>query len=305
MQKSPFYLLFSPDTKNEFSGNIKAPSLRLLRTPVAFSPSPRTRGLFAITAHQWPFRHHHPPVATAPSPSRQFQASNTAYHPHSDGEAPSRQFPASNTAYHPHSDGEAPSLRLLRTPVTSSPSSHTSSLFALTAHPWRRRPRRRGRSKLPTRHIIRTATARRRRYVCSAHPWPLRPHHPPVATAPSPSRPFPASNTAYHPHSDGEAPSLRLLRTPMAFFALIAHQWRRRGAVATFAPHTRSLFAIIIHQWPFRPHRTPVATAPSPSRPFPAHSNSNLDLIVNSVIPPTCDCVISVNIVQLIAKLFL
>ena len=285
MQKSPFYLLFSPDTKNEFPGNIEAPSLRLLRAPAAFSPSPRTRGLFAITAHQWPFRHHHPPVATAPSPSRQFQASNTADHP--------------------PSDGEAPSLRLLRTPVAFSPSSSTSGLFALTAHPWRRRPRRRGRSKLPAQHITRTATARRRRYVCSAHQWPFRHRRTPVATAPSPSRPFPASNTAYHPHSDGEAPSLRLLRTPMAFFALIAHQWRRRGAVATFAPHTRSLFAIIIHQWPFRPHRTPVATAPSPSRPFPAHSNSNLDLIVNSVIPPTCDCVISVNIVQLIAKLFL
>ena len=144
MQKSPFYLLFSPDTKNEFPGNIEAPSLRLLRTPVA-----------------------------------------------------------------------------------SSPSSSTSSLFAITAHPWRRRPRRRGSSQLPTRHITRTATARRRRYVCSAH------------------------------------------------------------------------------QWPFRHHRTPVATAPSPSRPFQAHSNSNLDLIVNSVIPPTCDCVIPVNIVQLIAKLFL
>ena len=65
MQKSPFYLLFSPDTKNEFPGNIVAPSLRLLRTPVAFSPSPHTsgdgalatfaphtRGLFAIIIHQ-------------------------------------------------------------------------------------------------------------------------------------------------------------------------------------------------------------------------------------------------------------
>ena len=167
--------------------------------------------------------------------------------------------------------------------------------------------------------------SRRRRYVCSAHqwpfrhhhppvaffaiiahPWPFRHHHPPVATAPSPSRPFPASNTAYHPHSDGEAPSLRLLRTPTAFSpsphtsgdgALavaavpsfqhgISSAQRRRGAVATFAPHTSSLFrhhrtpvaffAITTHPWPFRHHRTPVATAPSPSRPFQAHSNSNL-----------------------------
>ena len=116
MQKSPFYLLFSPDTKNEFPGNIEAPSLRLLRTPVAFSPSQHTRGLFAIIIHPWPFRHHRTPVATAPSPSRPFQASNTAYHP--------------------HSDGEAPSLRLLRAPVAFSPSQHTSGLFALIAHPW-------------------------------------------------------------------------------------------------------------------------------------------------------------------------
>ena len=213
MQKSPFYLLFSPDTKNEFPGNIEAPSLRLLRAPAAFSPSPRTRGLFAITAHQWPFRHHHPPVATAPSPSRQFQASNTAYHP--------------------HSDGEAPSLRLLRTPVAFSPSSSTSGLFALTAHPWRRRPRRRGRSKLPAQHITRTATARRRRYVCSAHQWPFSP--------------------SSHTSGDGEAPSLRLLRTPVAFspssstsglFALIAHQWRRRPRRRGRSQHTQTQILI-------------------------------------------------------------
>ena len=187
------------------------------------------RRRYVCSAHQWPFRHHHPPVATAPSPSW--------------------QFPASNTAYHPHSDGEAPSLRLLRAPVASSPSSSTRSLFAITAHP-----------------------------------QPFRPHRTPVATAPSPSRPFQASNTAYHPHSDGEAPSLRLLRTPMAFSpssstrgdgALavaavpsfqhsISSAQRRRGAVATFAPHTnglfalittRGLFAIIIHPWRRRPRR--------------------------------------------------
>ena len=145
MQKSPFYLLFSPDTKNEFPGNIVAPSLRLLRAPMAFSPSSSTRGLFAIIIH-----------------------------------------------------------------------------------PWRRRPRRRGRSKLPTQHILSPAQRRRGAVATFAphtsgffaiiiHPWPFRHHRTPVATAPSPSRPFPASNTAYHPHSDGEAPSLRLLRTPMAF----------------------------------------------------------------------------------------
>ena len=147
--------------------------------------------------------------------------------------------------------------------------------------------------------------SRRRRYVCSAHQWPFRHHHPPVATAPSPSWQFQASNIAYHPHSDGEAPSLRLLRTPMAFSP--SSHTRGDGE----APSLRLLrapvafFAITTHPWPFRPHRTPVATAPSPSRPIQAHSNSNLDLIVNSVIPPTCDCVIPVNIVQLIAKLFL
>ena len=142
-------------------------------------------------------------------------------------------------------------------------------------------------------------------FAITAHPWPFRHHRAPVATAPSPSRPFPASNIAYHPHSDGEAPSLRLLRTPMAFSP--SSHTRGDGE----APSLRLLrapvafFAITTHPWPFRPHRTPVATAPSPSRPIQAHSNSNLDLIVNSVIPPTCDCVIPVNIVQLIAKLFL
>ena len=123
-------------------------SFRLTRK-MSFREISRRRR-YVCSAHQWPFRHHCTPVATAPSPSR--------------------PIPASNTAYHPHSDGEAPSLRLLRTPVAFSPSSSTSGLFAITAHPWRRRPRRRGRSKLPTRHIIRTATARRRRYLNMAYP---------------------------------------------------------------------------------------------------------------------------------------
>ena len=192
MQKSPFYLLFSPDTKNEFSGNIKAPSLRLLRTPVAFSPSSSTRGDGALA------------VVAVPS----FQ--------HSISSAQRRRGAVATFA------------------------PRTSSLFAIAAHPWRRRPRRRGSSKLPTRHITRTATARRRRYVCSAHQWPFRHHHPPVATAPSPSWQFQASNIAYHPHSDGEAPSLRLLRTPMAFSP---------------SPHTRGLFAITAHPWRRRPRR--------------------------------------------------
>ena len=140
-------------------------SFRLTRK-MSFREISRRRR-YVCSAHQWPFRHHRTPVATAPSPSR--------------------QFPASNTAYHPHSDGEAPSLRLLRTPVAFSPSSSTRGLFAITAHQWRRRPRRRGSSKLPTRHIIRTATARRRRYVCSAHQWPFRHHRTPVAFSPSSS----------------------------------------------------------------------------------------------------------------------
>ncbi len=117
--------------------------------------------------------------------------------------------------------------------------------------------------------------SRRRRYVCSAHQWPFRHHHPPVATAPSPSWQFQASNIAYHPHSDGEAPSLRLLRAPVAsspsphtrgdgalavvavpsFQHGISPAQRRRGAVATFAPHTNGLFAIIIHPWRRRPRR--------------------------------------------------
>ena len=158
-------------------------SFRLTRK-MSFREISRRRR-YVCSAHQWPFRHHHPPVAF-------------------------------------------------------SPSSSTSGFFALIAHPWRRRPRRRGRSQLPTRHIIRTATARRRRYVCSAHQWPFRHHRTPVATAPSPSWPFPASNTAYHPHSDGEAPSLRLLRTPMAF--LPSSHTRGDGALAVAAvPSTLKL----------------------------------------------------------------
>ena len=189
------------------------------------------RRRYVCSAHQWPFRHHHPPVAFSPSLSTRGDGALAV------AADPSFQH---SISYHPHSDGEAPSLRLLRTPVAFSPSSSTRGLFAITAHPWRRRPRRRGRSQLPTRHIIRTATARRRRYVCSAHQRPFRHHRTPVATAPSPSRQFQASNTAYHPHSDGEAPSLRLLRTPVAFSP---------------SPHTRSLFAIIAHQWRRRPRR--------------------------------------------------
>ena len=129
--------------------------------PWPFPPSPRTSSLFAIIAHPWRRRPRR--RGRSQLPTRHIIRTATA-------PSPSRQFPASNTAYHPHSDGEAPSLRLLRTPVASSPSSHTSSLFAIIAHPWRRRPRRRGRSQLPTRHIIRTATARRRRYLNMAYP---------------------------------------------------------------------------------------------------------------------------------------
>ena len=199
MQKSPFYLLFSPDTKNEFPGNIVAPSLRLLRAPMAFSPSSSTRGLFAIIIH-----------------------------------------------------------------------------------PWRRRPRRRGRSKLPTQHILSPAQRRRGAVATFAphtsgffaiiiHPWPFRHHRTPVAFSPS-------------SHTSGDG-ALAVAAVP-SFQHSISSAQRRRGAVATFAPHTSSLFrhhrtpvaffAITTHPWPFRHHRTPVATAPSPSRPFQAHSNSNL-----------------------------
>ena len=220
------------------------------------------RRRYVCSAHQWPFRHHHPPVAFSPSLSTRGDGALAV------AADPSFQH---SISYHPHSDGEAPSLRLLRTPVAFSPSSSTRGLFAITAHPWRRRPRRRGRSQLPTRHIIRTATARRRRYVCSAHQWPFRHHRTPVAFSPS-------------SHTSGDG-ALAVAAVP-SFQHSISSAQRRRGAVATFAPHTSSLFrhhrtpvaffAITTHPWPFRHHRTPVATAPSPSRPFQAHSNSNL-----------------------------
>ena len=145
-----------------------------------------------------------------------------------------------------------------------SPSSHTRNLFAIIAHPWRRRPRRRGRSQLPTRHIIRTATARRRRYVCSAHQWPFRHHRTPVIFSPS-----------SHTRGDG---ALAVAADP-SFQHGISSAQRRRGAVATFAPHTNGLFAIIAHPWRrrgavatsaprtsglFRHHHAPVAFSPSP-----------------------------------------
>ena len=101
--------------------------------------------------------------------------------------------------------------------------------------------------------------SRRRRYVCSAHQWPFRHHHPPVAFSPSP-----------HTRGDG---ALAVAAVP-SFQHGISPAQRRRGAVATFAPHTRGLFSLITTSSLFRPHRTPVATAPSPSRQFPASNTA-------------------------------
>ena len=135
-------------------------SFRLTRK-MSFREISRRRR-YVCSAHPWPFRHHHPPVAFFAinahpwrrRPRRRGRSQLPTRHiirtPVATAPSPSRQFPASNTAYHPHSDGEAPSLRLLRTPVAFSPSPHTRSLFAIIAHQWRRRPRRRGSSQLPT-----------------------------------------------------------------------------------------------------------------------------------------------------------
>ena len=91
--------------------------------------------------------------------------------------------------------------------------------------------------------------SRRRRYVCSAHQWPFRHHHPPVAFSPSSS----TSSLLPSSHTRGDG-ALAVVAVP-SFQHGISPAQRRRGAVATFAPHTNGLFAITAHQWRRRPRR--------------------------------------------------